>query len=373
MLLAGRQLLLGEDRLDRAFRLAQRAIDALVRVDHQEVRALVEAVHRADLHAVHVLALDAVFGNDERHANSSGTPDRLRPAGRTLCHAPPEGCSAAGRCGRARSGLRDREWWSLDARRRGPPGSAPGRTPCSGRRCPARGSPRASPASPRGSPGPAPKPACAAARGRTRAPGARRGRVTRASSEPISTSRQRFFLAFARRPLLQGLAVLHEARRHCPVAPARLDGAPADAGCAPRAPARSRRRFAGSDSGWCRRRRRRSAASGRRAEHAVRPGCRTRSRTSSPHCGRSDAAGASQRAARLISSLPDLIHAVPHAGASVRPGDSVLDRSKSEIPLAAGYAHVFARRLLDIVECLRNLNIHRAFARLTGYEGLVLE
>jgi hypothetical protein len=27
----------------------------------------VEAVHRADFHAIHVLALDAVFGNDEGH------------------------------------------------------------------------------------------------------------------------------------------------------------------------------------------------------------------------------------------------------------------------------------------------------------------
>src|SRR5690349_19162027 len=56
------------DRLGRAFRLADAAIDALVRVDDQHVLADVEAVHRTDLHAVHVLALDAVLENDIGHA-----------------------------------------------------------------------------------------------------------------------------------------------------------------------------------------------------------------------------------------------------------------------------------------------------------------
>ena len=67
VLLAGGNLLFGEDRLDRAFGLAQRAVDALVRIDHQKIRALVEAVHGTDFHAVHVLALDAAFGDHERH------------------------------------------------------------------------------------------------------------------------------------------------------------------------------------------------------------------------------------------------------------------------------------------------------------------
>jgi len=44
------------------------AVDALVGVDHQHVLALVEAVDGADLDAVHVLALDAVFGDDVGHA-----------------------------------------------------------------------------------------------------------------------------------------------------------------------------------------------------------------------------------------------------------------------------------------------------------------
>ena len=63
----GGNLLLGVDRLDRAFGLAQRAVDALVRVDHEKIRTLVEAVHGTYLHAVHVFALDAAFGDHERH------------------------------------------------------------------------------------------------------------------------------------------------------------------------------------------------------------------------------------------------------------------------------------------------------------------
>src|SRR5437870_7250750 len=54
----------GDDRLGRALGLADAAVDAFVRMDHQHVVALVEAVDGADLHAVHVLALDAVFGDD---------------------------------------------------------------------------------------------------------------------------------------------------------------------------------------------------------------------------------------------------------------------------------------------------------------------
>src|SRR5690606_23276856 len=67
MLLPGRHVVLGIDRVDRALRLAQGAVDALVRVDHQEVGTFVEAVDRAHLDAVGVLALDAVLGDDEGH------------------------------------------------------------------------------------------------------------------------------------------------------------------------------------------------------------------------------------------------------------------------------------------------------------------
>src|SRR5438477_11764193 len=57
----------GNDGIGRALGLADAAIDAFVRMDHQHVVALVEAVDGADLHAVHVLALDAVFGDDVSH------------------------------------------------------------------------------------------------------------------------------------------------------------------------------------------------------------------------------------------------------------------------------------------------------------------
>src|SRR5690606_32805610 len=60
-------VMLGADRIDRALRLAQGAVDALVRIDHQEVGALVETVERAHLDTVGVLALDAVLGDDEGH------------------------------------------------------------------------------------------------------------------------------------------------------------------------------------------------------------------------------------------------------------------------------------------------------------------
>src|SRR5882762_9389010 len=92
MLLTRGQLLLGEDRLDRAFRLAQGAVDALLGIDGEEVRPLVEAVDRANLDAIHVLALDAAFGDDKSHSVSSRGAVRAHGfrrgrAARPLCHA----------------------------------------------------------------------------------------------------------------------------------------------------------------------------------------------------------------------------------------------------------------------------------------------
>ena len=57
------------DRVDRAFRLADPAVDALVGVDDEHVLALVEAVDRADLDAIHVFAADAVVVDDVGHAD----------------------------------------------------------------------------------------------------------------------------------------------------------------------------------------------------------------------------------------------------------------------------------------------------------------
>src|SRR5690606_20392867 len=62
-----RYLVLRIDRLDGAFGLTEGAIDALVGIDHQHVRPLVEAIDGAHLHAVGEFALDAGFCNDEGH------------------------------------------------------------------------------------------------------------------------------------------------------------------------------------------------------------------------------------------------------------------------------------------------------------------
>jgi hypothetical protein len=65
--LAGGHVILRKDGLRRTFRHAQVAVDALLRVDHQEIRAFVKAIHRADFDAIGVLALDAVFGDNVSH------------------------------------------------------------------------------------------------------------------------------------------------------------------------------------------------------------------------------------------------------------------------------------------------------------------
>src|SRR6185503_13655233 len=65
--LVGLGIGIGHDRLGRAFGLADAAVDALIRVDDEHVLALVEAVHGADFDAIHVLALDAGFGDDVGH------------------------------------------------------------------------------------------------------------------------------------------------------------------------------------------------------------------------------------------------------------------------------------------------------------------
>src|SRR3954451_1274116 len=62
------------NRLRRALRFTDAAVNALVRVDHQHVGANVEAVHRTDFNAVHVFALYAVFGDHIGHEETSETP-----------------------------------------------------------------------------------------------------------------------------------------------------------------------------------------------------------------------------------------------------------------------------------------------------------
>src|SRR5882762_4804491 len=76
----GDGLAVRHDRLGGAFRFANAAIDAFIRVDDQHVLAFVEAIHRANFDAIHVLALDAGFGDDISHVgySSGNTSDRDR-------------------------------------------------------------------------------------------------------------------------------------------------------------------------------------------------------------------------------------------------------------------------------------------------------
>src|SRR5215475_7483454 len=62
LLLVARNVVLGEDRLHRAFGDAERAVDAFVRVDDQKIRTFPEAIDRAHVHAVGVFAANAAFG-----------------------------------------------------------------------------------------------------------------------------------------------------------------------------------------------------------------------------------------------------------------------------------------------------------------------
>src|SRR6476660_5423030 len=55
------------DRIHRAFGFADAAIDALDGVDYEHVLALVEAIHGADFHAIHVFAFDAIVVDDVGH------------------------------------------------------------------------------------------------------------------------------------------------------------------------------------------------------------------------------------------------------------------------------------------------------------------
>jgi hypothetical protein len=60
-------LSVGLDRLHWAFRLTDTAIDALVGMNDQHIFALVEAIHGANLDAVHVLTFDTIVVDDIGH------------------------------------------------------------------------------------------------------------------------------------------------------------------------------------------------------------------------------------------------------------------------------------------------------------------
>ena len=62
-----RHVVFVEDRFDGAFGHACFAVDAFVRMDVKNLLAFVEALHRANHHAIGVLAAKARFANDVRH------------------------------------------------------------------------------------------------------------------------------------------------------------------------------------------------------------------------------------------------------------------------------------------------------------------
>src|SRR5690348_6609287 len=66
-LLIVRHVVFGKDRLDGTFGDAQRAVDALVGIDDQEVRPFAKAIDGTDVHAVGVLATDTALGDDVGH------------------------------------------------------------------------------------------------------------------------------------------------------------------------------------------------------------------------------------------------------------------------------------------------------------------
>src|SRR5262249_58423989 len=65
------QSVLGEDRLDRALRLARAAVDALLGIDDEDPIELVDAVDRAHVDARTVFDVDTRLGDDVRHEPDS--------------------------------------------------------------------------------------------------------------------------------------------------------------------------------------------------------------------------------------------------------------------------------------------------------------
>jgi len=70
VLLVTGDIFFGIDCIDRAFGNANGAIDALVRIDREEVGTFAEAIHRAHVHAIGIAALNAAFGHNVSHSGS---------------------------------------------------------------------------------------------------------------------------------------------------------------------------------------------------------------------------------------------------------------------------------------------------------------
>ena len=61
-------LIFGVNSIGRAFWFTESAVDTFIRVNHQEIRALVKAVHRAHFHTVRMLTVDAIFAYNKCHS-----------------------------------------------------------------------------------------------------------------------------------------------------------------------------------------------------------------------------------------------------------------------------------------------------------------
>jgi len=65
------------DRLDRAFRLADAAVDAIALPYDEHALALVKAVHRADRYTIRIFAPYTAISHNKRHAASLWDVDRM--------------------------------------------------------------------------------------------------------------------------------------------------------------------------------------------------------------------------------------------------------------------------------------------------------
>jgi len=63
-----RHVVFCEYRLDRALGNTQRAVDALVRINHQHVGSFPEAIHRTHINTIGVFALDAGLNHNVSHS-----------------------------------------------------------------------------------------------------------------------------------------------------------------------------------------------------------------------------------------------------------------------------------------------------------------
>jgi hypothetical protein len=64
-------ILFSEDCIGGTLRNANSAINTVFRVDYQKIGTFLETIHRTNVHAVGVFALNTVFGNDVSHDDRS--------------------------------------------------------------------------------------------------------------------------------------------------------------------------------------------------------------------------------------------------------------------------------------------------------------